>query len=421
MPGQTHDRDFDTDLLYAYPYGKDMAQKLMSMELFSYDALFYVGRLPIAMDGSVTDLTNYLNRAVQAQLVVSVDRAYTQCDPHWQRVTHAITQVLRSKQLVVNYGDELPQTHVAFKHIVLTPFVAMDYKTGNQDTPFFASTNANLIFFNMHGSNGMDSAGFYGQSVYDSNDWREGMTPQLLAATPRPNILFTQACYGGRFINYPKAASMVLSALSKQTLVYVGSSRTAFGMGDTNEAGVRLSTSDILAKAFLEALLAGDTVGVAFFKARIATFKNAPGNACHALTIGEFNLFGDPTIHTGSLTPSYYSCDKSAPLEKGAKIGVVTNETVMQKSADKPQSLLDQVRSAVDKNIMDIAAVMAKQLYEQYNIPAREPSIVTRQTYADGHKELTFTYPMEAAAGMVNEALVSSTEQGEIIQAVLTK
>ncbi len=42
-----NDDSIDTDILYAYPYGKEMLALLENQEAFTYDQLFFVGRLPL--------------------------------------------------------------------------------------------------------------------------------------------------------------------------------------------------------------------------------------------------------------------------------------------------------------------------------------------------------------------------------------
>lgn len=414
-----NDRDFDTDLLYAYPYGDEMAAKLLSQELFSYDALFYVGRLPIADDGSFSDLTDYLSRVLEQGAAVPVDTAYSQCDPHWKQVTLSITENLNRAGLYPDYGDNLPAEIIAQKRVFLTPHVALDSQTGKQN-PHAFNEQANYYFFNMHGSNAMHSEGFFGEGLHGEG-WAEGMSPLLIARAERPNIFFTQACYGGRFIRYPKRKSTLLSALTGKTLTYVGSSRVAYGAVDPSDGQCRLSTSDILAQAFNCAMLNGYTAGAAFFAARVETWQTAPGDVVHALTISEFNLYGDPLVHIGGYQATNYTADKSALLKPGEKVGVVREEVISRKSAPGKQSLLVQVRSAVDKNIMDISASIAASLYRQYGIPAREPSIISRCTYADGRRELCFTFSQPGTNGLCNETRVSASEDGTIKTVASTK
>lgn len=414
-----HDKDMDTDLLYAYPYGKDMAEKLMTQDLFRYDALFYIGRLPIASDGSIQDLAGYLRRALENEMSVAVDEAYTQCDPHWRGVTAAITSPLYKADLYPRYRNDIPTEILYEGYIFQTPYVMVNPNTGQQQPEVF-NVDANYFFFNMHGASERRSSGFYGVSLREGEGGCEGISPSVLATMKNPNILFTQACYGGRFIDYPTKASMMLTAITHQSLIYVGSSRVAYGAVD-HPQGICLSTSDVLAKTFNERILTGMPAGRAFFEARVATYKNRPGDPCHALTIAEFNLYGDPLISIRRADKAY-SGSKAAMLGANDKVGVVQEQVLMNKSVGGQQSLLDQVRQAVDRNIMEISKTMAKNLYEQYNLPAREPSVITKRVFADGHTDMCFTYPLgDDKDGTINEALVTTDSQGEMQQVLITK
>lgn len=410
------DKTMDTDLLYAYPYGEKMEKDLLSQRLFRYDALFYVGRLPIADNGTIADLTGYLDRNVRLKCAVPEGYAYCQCDPNWKKVTNVITSSL-AKRGYFQAIDGLPESALFDRHILLTPVVGLE----DDIHPLF-NPNAAYIFFNMHGGPDMGSYYFYGTPLGQRYPFDEGFSPRLISLSECPNILFTQACFGGRFVGFPKEYSMVLTALSNMTMAYVGSSRTAIGGVDR---GGQLGQSDILAKSFTEHMLTGMSVGSAFFAARMDTFKHRPGALDYALTIAEFNLFGDPMIHFDVPDSKFITADvsKSAPLGENEVLNVPQSEVLMNKSAGAaPQSMLDQLRSAVDANIMKIHEVIAKQLYEQYNIPAREPLIVKRNTYPDGHRELKYNYPLEAVSEEARSyAFVVANENGEIQDVTLTK
>lgn len=411
------DKTMDTDMLYAYPYGQKMEQDLLSQRLFRYDALFYVGRLPLADNATLDDLTGYLDRSVQLECSVPLGYAYSQCDPHWKQITEVITAPLAKTGLFPDY-PQTPDQYLFGKRIFLTPAVVLDE---DDEHPFF-NPNAGYIFFNLHGSGDMRSYHYYGQEMGNRGQFYRAFSPRLIASSQRPNILFTQACYGGRFVDFPKQYSMVLTAMSAMTMVFVGSSRTALGGVDS---GGRLSTSDILAEAFNRHMLTGKSAGQSFFAARMATFKHKPGDPAHALTIAEFNLFGDPMMHLAVPDSEFVTAhvSKSAPIGQNEVLNVPEEEILMNKSADsQPQSMLSQLRQAVDANIMKIHEVISKQLYEQYNIPAREPLIITRKKYPDGHSELGYDYPLETVPGSEsNVALVTANEKGDIQEVILTK
>lgn len=416
---QNNDKTFDTDLLYAYPYGVEMERRLRSQEIFKYDALFYIGRLPIADDGTFSDLQNYLQRVVENECSVEVNYAYTQCDPHWRKVTMKITDTIAQYDLYPQLKVDLPEEVLYRNRIFTTPWVVMHPET-NEQYPNVFNPYANYYFFNMHGGGEKMASGFYGAGL-DGGGCVEGFAPKLIARAQHPNIVFTQACYGGKFIGYTKPYSMLLSALNANTLAYVGSSRIAYGAVDANQ--ITLSTSDVLAQTFNQYVLRGYTVGAAFFQARIETYKNRPNCPLHALTIGEFNLYGDPLIHVRKEDSAYkMTVNKAAMVRANEHVGVLMEETLMDKSAGSGQiSLLQQVRQAVDKNIMDISNTIAKVLYEQYGVPAREPHRISRRTYANGQKELMFSYPTPVENNQSNEVLAITSERGELQTVMATK
>ena len=412
----SHDKTFDTDLLYAYPYGKEMEEKLLNQELFKYDALFYVGRLPIAKDGNIDDLTGYLQQVLDNRCAVPQQMAYAQCDPHWQKVTAAITKEIAECGLFPSYTQPIPREVMTPSKIFLTPAVVCD----DDDTHPLFNPNATYYFFNMHGGAGKSDYGFYGADM-NNRGMYQGMSPTLIQQAQQPNLFFTQACYGGRFVGYRKHESTVLTALAANTLAYVGSSRVAYGAVDSNSQQVALSSSDVLAQVYNHCILAGCTAGASLFQARIATFKRRPGDLVHALTIAEFNLYGEPLVHIAAADKHVaYSGDKHAVLAQDAQVAPLHEEVLMDKSAGA-QSLLSQVRQAVDRNIMAISSAIAKSLYAQYGMEAREPLIVSRYAYADGHKELRFVYPPTDAGAMQSEMHVQTNEQGEILQVSATK
>lgn len=411
----SRDKTMDTDLLYSYPYGQKMEEDLMSQRLFRYDALFYVGRLPLADNATLEDLTGYLDRSIQLDCSVPVGMAYTQCDPHWKEVTNVITSPMYECGLYPQY-NAAPEEVLHRGHIFLTPYVMLDE---DDMQPNFGGEFA-YIFFNMHGGDSMGSYHYYGVDM-SGQHCCAGFSPRLIASSVRPNILFTQACYGGRFIGYPKEYSMLLTAISSMTMVFVGSSRTAYGAGDGDG---HLSTSDVLGAVFNQHMMAGESAGQAMLAARMATFKNRPGEPTHALTIAEFNLYGDPMMHFAVDGASFYTAhvSKAAPLGANDPLNVPTEEILMNKNAGEPQSMLAQLRQAVDSNIMKIHEVISKQLYAQYGIPPREPLIISRKTYPDGHRELGYDYPMTNVPDGDNAmAMVTTDEKGEILSVITTK
>ena len=89
-------------------------------------------------------------------------------------------------------------------------------------------------------------------------------------------------------------------------------------------------------------------------------------------------------------------------------------ETV--KGATGQQSLLDSIRGAVDKNLMDISRRIGKALYEQYGLPPREPQTIRRLKYKNGKQRLVYTYDNNGSSWVV-----TSTPEGNIESVMTSK
>ena len=434
------DRTIDTDLLYAYPYGPEMLQKLETLDIYRYEALFYVGRLPLATDATVEDLVSYLNRDIACQEGIPVDEMYAHCDMNWKNTTAHEVKVIREQRLFPVWKVQFPQNSY-YNDLFLSPPLRFDTDNKEFMTQRFFNIDANLFLFNLHGCP-TAHVGHYSASYPNHKDWVDAVHPKFVQQCKYPNIMVSQACYGGRFIGEKKDTSMIMSALSNQTLAFVASSRSAWGSVDCQGStpdNAPMAFSDVLASYFLQQVLMGMSVGMAFFNTRSYVFQyRGDGNPQDAVTIAEFNLFGDPTLFgntdvdiqdkaqttagakvsrplgTNQKSASKiasartaFSGGNKAPLAKpDQKLGVKT-EVLQSKAAGGQQSLLDQVRSQVDANMIAICKTMGQHLYAQYGIEAREPSCVLRDTYPDGHREIKAMY---------DDMMVSADEHGKVLE-----
>ena len=426
-----HDKDYDTDFLYAYPYGKEMEEKMWTTELFTYDALFYIGRLPLVEgEEGQKDLFNYLNRDLENSLGIRVETAYAQADPNWMGVTtKSILPIIKNLKFA-SYTKTPPSKGFAYDYLMLSPCITWQTDNEYNHPALWFNRSAEFVFFNMHGSDAQKFPYYGGYELRTKSDFYWGMAPQIVAELEKPNVIFAQPCYGGRFIGYSKEHSMVLTALSAQTLVFIGSSRSSYGSQDPKSGctidqvgSLRIGCSDITAYVFNDLALQGCPVGAAFFQARCETYRQGDSGWLDALSIGEFNLFGDPTLfcikdngHKSAPTVS-----KSALVSQQDVVKITGVETVMQKSAGRPQSILEQLRQQVNKNLMDISDSIGKHLYEQYGIPKREPFFVQKIKYSNGSEDLNFHYGLGENENAKTEVIVQTTPNGDIKNIVQSK
>lgn len=374
------DTDIDSDIPYAYLLGERTYPMLGSAEIFRYEQYFHVGRLPLAADASLDDLAGYLRRAAKAPGTVTAGRAYGQTDLTWLSASASVSEPFRRHKLY--RGDGRLDERIYAQELFISPCVERSIV----DKVF--DRNADLYYFNLHGSDAPTACSFYAsyrQQCY------EAVTPRQLASAGRPNIVVTEACYGAKFQDYDRGETMLLAAMGDMTLLYLGSSRIAWGASKSSSAA-DLDNADRLANVYMARLLEGYTAGEAFWMARQSFFDYNDGyfTPHQALTIVEFNLFGDPFLYVGTRRDGAKARPREVKaLAEGAVNAVVERKCVFGAA---PASLLDQVRNAVDRNLMQIRAVVDKQLYEQLGVEPRSLSTVTRMKYGNGDEFYAFNY-----------------------------
>ena len=374
------DTDIDSDIPYAYLLGERTYPMLGTAEIFQYEQYFHVGRLPLAHDASLDDLAGYLRRAAKAPGAMAVGRAYGQTDLTWLSASASVSEPFRRNKLF--RGDVRLDERIYTQNLFISPCVERSIV----DKVF--DRGADFYYFNLHGSDAPTSCSFYASYQHQCY---EAVTPRQLASAEKPNVVVTEACYGGKFQDYGRGETMLLAAMGDMTLLYLGSSRIAWGASKSSSAA-DLDNADRLTNVYMAKLLEGYTAGEAFYMARQSFFDYNDGyfTPHQALTIVEFNLFGDPFLHVGVRREGAKAHPRAVKaLAKGAVNAVVERKCVYEAA---PASLLDRVRSAVDRNLSLIRAAVDRQLYEQLGVEPRSLSTVTRMKYGNGDEFYAFNY-----------------------------
>lgn len=416
---QVRDKTIDTDILYAYPYGSDMLPLLENKQIFRYDQLFFVGRLPIGEDTTADDFYHYLERNLQNSWGIPMTEAYGQCDPHWKNVSATVATDLIKGNLFRNFDGRLPEEYY-FQKLILSPQV-----TAANVQQIFHS-DASLFYFNLHGGDALEARGYFGEPMQGRMECT--LLPEHMAACRVPNVVMCEACYGARFIGMDKHHSMLLTSLYTASLLFVGSSRIAWGNVDPNVGNVYTPVppffADVIAMGFMEGLLSGYTAGQAMFLARSMVLQqDKEGIPNTAATIVEFNLFGDPTLGlavTSEMKSTRKPIDKSACKVENADYGCVMEKLDVPYDV-QGGSILQQVRQVVDTNLWQIHDIVGRHLYTQYGIPPRPASSIYRLNYANGKKELSFCYEVSSDSNIPVTYIVYTSEKGNIKNVISTK
>jgi len=180
------------------------------------------------------------------------------------------------------------------------------------DTPGLLPPDSQYLYFKLHGS--MDTEkwlGDGGEGIYP-----ETVAPSTFSNLQNPNLVATQACYGARFIGFNKEQSILISSLNSKTIGFCGSSRIAWGgVKSWSMTGGGPILSDLIAHDFLKKVKEGDSFGYSLMEAKRSLLNKEWITPHDALSIIEFNLFGDPTTTLPQLGHSSKT-DSGSPLSK---------------------------------------------------------------------------------------------------------
>ncbi len=420
MPGVSHfvddddlpDKDIETDMPYSYLEGARTEQLLSSTELFKKDIVFHVGRLPLGADSSLKGLEGYLSRAAKAaRKGVEVRRAYGQTDINWKEVSSRVSSPLSGlfpKRAMESGSD------YCHKGLFTTPSVELS----NVGRVF--ERDADLYFFNMHGSNARSTNYFLGQ-YEDGGPYVGGVSPSQIASASQDNIFVTEACYGAKFNGLAAGSSMLLSALGNRTLSYLGSSRIAWGMIDASLSqfsAARLNNADVICHAFIDALKDGVTAGEALYLSRKACFSvNSSLSPVQASSIVEFNLFGDPALFA-----AWKGGRKSGSGEQVVTTSLAPQDAKLGYSVEKvgDGSMLSGVRGLVDANIAHIRSALAVYTAENFGLGSDSLHNVSRIKYDSGQQQYAFMY--NTRQGEIHKFYRIETDlQGNITSVLISK
>ncbi len=407
VPGIT-DKDIDTDLVYSYPYGPEMAEAIADQTFFTYQPLYHVGRLPMPLDAGFNELAEYLARAAACSDGVPLGYAYGQCDPNWKLVSTVVSSVLDYCGLMLDYSSMLTEDY-CHKGLILSPMV----KSGSVGRVF--NTKAGIYYFNLHGGRAKESRGYFGESV-DKTWSGVVIQPENMMTCEQPNIAFSEACYGGRFIGLDKRHSMMMSSIFNMTMTFVGSSRVAWGNVDGGASSadqVGTCCADDMASTYLRYMLMGATSAEALYMARAVVLNSgSPGDPYAAATATEFNLYGDPStkLKLPDGQEKQGKAMESTLVKKGTSIGCN-----MKNVSEKPEgSILEQVRGAVDANLRQIRSMVDEYLYSNYKVTPRQLDGIFSAEYANGEKVLFFNYDLADDKEFQSKMTVATGMSGEV-------
>lgn len=379
-----HTKDIPADILYGYRGCVTNGIRLESI----LDSLpnFHVGRLPLGTDATLHHLANYLERSAEVmEKGIPVQMAYAQSDPNWKQVSANVIDDLSRNKLI---PEIQANPKFIYSNIFISPFVT------SQNINEAFNPYANLYYFNLHGSNISDNPNFIGKSDDGTSNTYVAITPRSFEKSECSNIIITEACYGGKHIGLSTGMSMLLTALSNKTLLYIGSSRVAYGAIDKTIQKSSKYGADIIAKEFIINIMQGYTAGESLHLAKKKTIGNPDTNfsLINELTILEFSLYGDPSLTVLFPNSSRPRSIASTPLSDTMATIYSTRTEMLYE--DTSSSILSLVRNRINFELQDINNRIQGEL-AQFGIRPRKLSAVIKVERGNFQQKI-FCYETES-------------------------
>lgn len=266
----------------------------------------------------IVNVMSWKNECADSDELVLADLPYVTLDTNspWNGQRYDFSQVLRTGRLpsypgeslgefvkyfatVSNYAPKLDTETFGLSALVWKNASNAQYREISQSdvntSPNITlnnvnqvmSQNANLLYFNLHGSE--QTKYWYGQQ---ESSYPETFSPEVVKLIKMPYFIGVEACYGARYTQgLTPGDSIVLSAMQNGCLALLGSSKIAYG--PCVPPG---TCADVIIGTFLKRSQEGTSAGDAYCAALSTLMSGKNLNDSTIKTLAEFSLYGDPSI-----------------------------------------------------------------------------------------------------------------------------
>ncbi|MBQ1915113.1 MAG: zinc ribbon domain-containing protein, partial [Selenomonadaceae bacterium] len=306
-----------------------------------------VARLPLETGPLETsperDLGDYLNSCIKMaeHEGIRIGRAVMTSNSDWIPASREM-----SRNLPTEHMDN--EEDVVLDNMFLSPNIMEGMDDDLEDRYYEKLSEADMLVFNLHGSCDPGHSGFYSTDLAFSIDMLEQTNAK---------VFNTVACWGGRYIKYPREQSMLLSAIYNHgILLYCGSCVPALGKcGHFQHDGTwriqPAAYSETFMARFSEYECLGKmNAGEAFLKAKCDYYNSSRMVEEDEYILGTmlmFNLYGNPKLRTFPDEDAIAGIQgddgsKHGPIPFRKMKRTVVMETQKQTSGKK--SILEEVR-----------------------------------------------------------------------------
>ncbi|MEM5773854.1 MAG: C25 family cysteine peptidase, partial [Anaerolineaceae bacterium] len=262
-----------------------------------------VGRLP---DEAGTDAGFLLS---QIRAVITNHTVEKKNSTSWLQLLFSIFNIFKSASAKKN-GKKKSLTSIGYSAAVWQASSKYAYRPVEYGNKLFTSppeqtgsiksarfSTSSIGYFNLHGVE--DGAEWYGQretgDLKSQIDYPIALTPrEIVKGALAPEVVFSEACYGGFVDGKTEDQSIALKYLGIGTPAFIGSTCVAYGSIDTPLIG-----ADLLANYFWKNISGSNTLGEAFIQAKLEFTKEMDKrqgflDGEDQKTLLSFVFYGDP-------------------------------------------------------------------------------------------------------------------------------
>jgi hypothetical protein len=383
-----HDNDIASDVGYSLLSSNDLGSTMADTS-FRPDLL--VGRLPIATNGHLQNLQNYLSN------VSDCHRWPAQSNRKTIGVS-CLKWEAASTEVANKLGAGSVQTSPTLTHDDLESHLR--------------TSSPECLYFNVHGSDSEPSWIGEGDGKLSGNP--VVARPESFAGLRNINVIATEACYGARFSNLTTEESALMSALSNKTIAFFGSTRIAYGPHEPPNWG-----ADTVVGEFLRPLCGpnqwnslGQSAGEILAKCKNRLQSDFCSSAANAAmlrkTFLSFNLFGDPTVFFSPRVQSKSHDDsrKEPPFELESRIDQMHAQRLSNLSCRieiGTQKLRASIRDKINQQVTSAFPTFA-------GVEPQERNFVDLA----GPGSFLLTYLSEGWRGFYRSLVVACSQNGEM-------
>lgn len=360
MEFQNQSEDGDQTISSDLPYSTLTTKSPFEGFEFSARKMLRVGRLVSYQGESFEKFASYFRNAMKSSGAFSSIKPYGLSAKIWKRETD-----FEYQKVVTNTKTEnsLPDSSPEITVSTVENYIPRD---------------ANLLMFNLHGSN--NTKFWYGQ---DNDSYPEAVQPESLSVLSAPYIIGVEACYGANFCgNLNENQSILTRAMQSGCLSLLGSSRIAYGTPEPEG-----NCADFMIGEYLKQIKNGETAGDSHIAGIRRVVKESEDfTDVEIKTIAEFNLFGDPALKIGDFAKSSEGAGSA-----GTSSASASSFTSSYKASPRKSSFL----TSIDVELPDIKRAVRQSLAQVDEKITSEINEHVYEHYADLRGCMPTTYKIE--------------------------